>query len=202
MTIADESCAFTFNDEHCDHHCDRREHLFDAFACAPAVGTCAHERHCAQRFADGACDRRCNVAECHFDGGDCITSALDLAPNHLLLKVEHTHFRSGLANAHRSEHFRYIARVLSALAHSTLRAVPVPQPPAIEEQVLEADSRQYGYTGSDVTNNKLANLALRLDNTQCISRCLRDVDHLAQFLTLYDVMRKHPELKIRSITGV
>ena len=208
--MEDEGCAYTFNDAHCDSSCDRREHLFDAFDCAPAVGECAHERHCAQRFADGTCDHRCNNAECQFDGGDCIASALDLAPHHILLKVEQDTDRHDRVTSHRSDHSRSIARVLSAVTRSTLRVVRVPRPSPSEVQVDDVidanrasiDSRNFGYNfrTNDVTS-KLTNVALRLDNTQCLSRCLREISHVARFLTLYDVRRNRPDLKIRSVTG-
>lgn len=179
-----------------------REHLFDGYDCATSLATCAQDDYCSQRYANGVCNEQCNNAECQWDGGDCISSALDLATDHILIKVERAQrARFPATPTHRNDDYRLLTRQLSGVTRSLLRIVPEPRP-ILTDDVVTYGMAQPADTERDVNidiqllnnnnNNRKQydNVVLKLDNTNCHKKCLKHIHNVAQFLHLHEANGK------------
>ena len=208
VIIEEDSCLYNFQNGRCDHKCDAREHLFDGFDCAVTVPECTHDDHCSRRFANGVCDARCNSAACQWDGGDCIASALDLAADHVLLKVERKPTHAEYSQpSHRNTQYRLLARHLSYVTRSLLRIVAEPRTTQPEIRTSDEWRHNPEYTIADTQfsdhhqTKTFDNVVLKLDNTNCHKKCLRHVHNIAKYLQLTDLSSPALELSIHAITS-
>ena len=212
MLVRQDTCSYNFRNGRCDGICNSRDHLYDGHDCAAmATAECADPK-CASRYADGTCNMQCNTRECQWDGGDCINSALDLARDSILLKVERVFNGGGdyendaLKPTHRQFRYRTLAKYLSRETQQLLRIIPVPRTDAYFEASEHASVLDNGMVPYQFIDSRKAfdNVVLKVDNTQCGTMCLRSVQRVTQYLHLSNIQDKVAQdlnMNIQAITG-